>query len=359
LDDEEDIAIDDDDDEVEESEDDDPSPKEANTDVEERTPAPAQALLPDVPPDPIIEKMDSIFSKKLKNVSIDKYYAAGWSEEVPLYQPWLERKGSFDVSVTDWEHAPSPEDGGGDFENAWSGEKFQQKRTIRFKFQRTTHLYIGPPIAGVTQTQYLVKEGNDRCIVMMTVEMDGIPYSDSFAVEVRWSARRVEGNDIAIDAGVFVRFTKSSMFASKIKSGTFKETSPIHLDLFEVIKSAIAAGEEGGEIEDQAVEPEEEMEALEEAEKIEPVETTANETLSQLKDKAQQVMAAFLSLPQNQQMLLAFVVLYFMAKMIFPGRDRNSEAIDELTTKVDSLTAEVVELKVMMKRILDLSEQNT
>ena len=48
-------------------------------------------------------------------------------------------------------------------------------------------------------------------MVMMTVEMDGIPYSDVFAVEVRWSARRVGENDIAIDAGVFVRFTKSSM----------------------------------------------------------------------------------------------------------------------------------------------------
>lgn len=66
-------------------------------------------------------------------------------------------------------------------------------------------------MAGVTQTQYVLKDGNDRCIVMMTVEMDGIPYSDVFAVEVRWAARRVKDNDIAIDAGVFVRFTKSSM----------------------------------------------------------------------------------------------------------------------------------------------------
>jgi hypothetical protein len=47
--------------------------------------------------------------------------------------------------------------------------------------------------------------------MMMTVEMDGIPYSDVFAVEVRWAARRVGTNDIAVDAGVFVRFIKSSM----------------------------------------------------------------------------------------------------------------------------------------------------
>ena len=89
--------------------------------------------------------------------------------------------------------------------------KSEVKVASKFKFKRTTHLYIGPPIAGVTQTQYLMKDGNDRCNVMMTVEMDGIPYSDSFAVEVRWAARRLQEKDIAIDAGVVVRFTKSNM----------------------------------------------------------------------------------------------------------------------------------------------------
>ncbi|KAL9189307.1 hypothetical protein ACHAXT_011797 [Thalassiosira profunda] len=85
--------------------------------------------LPDVPPDPIIPKMETIFSKKLKGVSIERYYTAGWSEEVPLYEPWLKRKGSFDVTVSDWE------DGEG-FQNEWSGEKFTAKRVIKFKFKR-------------------------------------------------------------------------------------------------------------------------------------------------------------------------------------------------------------------------------
>lgn len=180
-----------------------PSPAtEVNGGNDETTTAPQ----PDVPPDPFIGKMDPIFSKKLKNVSIEEYYSAGWSEETPLYGPWLERKGSMDVSVSDWEYSSS-----GGFENAWSKEKFAQKRVIKFSFKRTTHLYIGPPVAGVTQTQYLAKDGNDRCVVMMTVEFDGIPYSDSFAVEVSWSARRMKEKDILIDAGVFVRFTKSNM----------------------------------------------------------------------------------------------------------------------------------------------------
>lgn len=165
-----------------------------------------KSKLPDVPKDPIIGKMDPIFTKKLKGVSIETYYEKGWSDKInPLYSSWLERKGSFDVSVTEWEHS---EEG---FENKWSGERFHQRRIVKFKFKRTTHLYIGPPVAGVTQTQYCCKDGDDKCVIMMTVEMDGIPYSDVFAVEVRWAARRVGANDISIDAGVFVNFIKSSM----------------------------------------------------------------------------------------------------------------------------------------------------
>jgi hypothetical protein len=56
-----------------------------------------------------------------------------------------------------------------------------------------------------------MKDGNDKCVVMTTVDIDGVPYSDVFAVEVRWAARRIRENGIAIDAGVFVRFTKSSL----------------------------------------------------------------------------------------------------------------------------------------------------
>ena len=75
-----------------------------------------------VPEDPVIKDMDVIFSKTLKNVSIESYYSAGWSEETPLYRPWLEKKGSFDVFVGEWE---TSEQG---FKHEWSGETFPQRR---------------------------------------------------------------------------------------------------------------------------------------------------------------------------------------------------------------------------------------
>ena len=86
--------------------------------------------LPDVPADSLLEKMDHIFSKTLKNVTIEDYYNHGWSEETPLYGPWLEKKGSFDVSVGDWEHSAEG------FENSWSGEIFPARRVSRILLDR-------------------------------------------------------------------------------------------------------------------------------------------------------------------------------------------------------------------------------
>lgn len=92
--------------------------------------------LPDVPKDPIIDKMEPIFSKTLKGVSIETYYEKGWSDKInPLYRPWLERKGSFDVSVSDWE---TSDEG---FVNSWSGEKYYQKRVSHKSFTVSSYFH--------------------------------------------------------------------------------------------------------------------------------------------------------------------------------------------------------------------------
>jgi hypothetical protein len=54
-------------------------------------------------------------------------------------------------------------------------------------------------------------DGEDRCILAMTVEMDGIPFADCFNVEIRWVASRVKSNDLLIEVGLFVNFIKSTL----------------------------------------------------------------------------------------------------------------------------------------------------
>jgi len=299
--------------------------------------------LPDVPKDPIIGKMDPIFTKKLKGVSIEKYYEKGWSDKInPLYSPWLERKGSFDVSVTEWEHSDQG------FENKWSGERFHQRRTVKFKFKRTTHLYIGPPVAGVTQTQYCYKDGEDKCVIMMTVEMDGIPYSDVFAVEVRWAARRVGANDIAIDAGVFVNFIKSSMFASKIKSGTLIETKPIHLDLFEEIKKVLISDDNTTTI--TLVDAGDAEEEVENELSSEVVEQEIVNVQAQIESPWSQFSAMFMSLPKPAKVLALGMTSFFVMRFLFRKPD---PTVAHLSRQVEDLGKEVKEIKAMLESVLE------
>ena len=203
-----------------------------------------------VPADQTLKKMSVVLSQTIKNISIKNFYDVAWSEGVrtnaaPLYGPWLEKAGSMNVQVDDWIFS---EGGSPLIEGSWCRENYNQKRQVQFQFRRKTHLYIGPPVAKVNQTQYCRLEGNDKCIVAFTVEMEGIPYADCFAVEVRWVAHREGMSDVKVEIGVFVDFRKATIFASKIKQGTLTETTPIHASLFAAIKAECAneTGESDG-----------------------------------------------------------------------------------------------------------------
>ena len=193
-------------------------------------------LLPPVPPDVTLKKMEVVVNKKIRNTSIQNFYDTCIAETSgPFYGPCLEDDGNQEVSVGEWETNSD------EFLKEWCGEKYSKKRVsthtsrffyycfqlvfqfiniyihsselqvITFKFTRKTHLYIGPPIASVTQTQHCRIEGNDKCISSINVAMQGIPYSDAFNVEVRWVARRVGKNDIQVESGLFVDFKKPTM----------------------------------------------------------------------------------------------------------------------------------------------------
>ena len=205
----------------------------------------------------------------------------------------------------------------------------------------------------MTQTQYCLPDGNDRCIMMMTVAMDGIPYSDVFAVEVRWAARRIGNCDIVIDAGVFVRFLKSSMFANKIKSGTLTETKPIHLDLFEVVKLAIASDQEStGDLE---VETEEETETLAiMTPSVKEEEKADKDIMQQLTNIFQNFASAAIQSPQYVQIMAVVVSMFFLYLVFRKKSVHEPQSIDDLARKVDQMTVEMMEMKAMLESIIKL-----
>ena len=193
------------------------------------------AQLPPIPPDPLLKKMEIVVSKTIKNVSIESIFENVWADRTEsFYGSWLKEEECFDIGMGEWEIA-EPQD---KFKNEWCKEKYDQQRLVTFKFNRTTHLYIGPPVAIVKQRHFIRIEGNDKCILAISADFDGIPYADTFAVEMRWVATRKGTNDALVQVGLFVNFKKTTMLKSQIKSGTIAETKHVHLRLFDAVKRA-------------------------------------------------------------------------------------------------------------------------
>jgi hypothetical protein len=66
--------------------------------------------------------------------------------------------------------------------------------------------------AKVKQTQYRRLEGTDKCVLQTTDNMEGLPFSDCFNVDVRWVATRLTGKKcIALQVGLVVHFVKPTM----------------------------------------------------------------------------------------------------------------------------------------------------
>lgn len=179
-----------------------------------------------MPAEPILQQMTIIGKQKIKGISINDYYEAAWSEgencnKKQIYAPFLTSCGKNDVKVTPWEM-------GGEIVGDWCGEKYTQQRYVTFNFMKQT---IGQTLVEVKHTQRCRRLGNDRCIVQMTLEMKGFPYSDCFVVEVRHVASRVGESDIIVEIGMSVRFLKSCLFEGKIKTNTGAETTKAQLEL--------------------------------------------------------------------------------------------------------------------------------
>lgn len=313
--------------------------------------------LPSVPPDSLLQKMEIVLSKQLRGVSIKQVYEKAWSEgnrtsEKPFYAPWLDQEECFDITVEDWEFAEPESEG---FLGPWCKERYTQKRLTTFKFKRTTHLYIGPPVAFVKQMHYCRVEGNDKCVVAISATFEGIPYSDAFAVEMRWVARR-HHDHLDIKVGLEVDFKKSTMLKSQIRSGTITETKNVHMRMFDAIKKVCKTLGDSSEIDmaDTLSDNEEEEEVEDEDE---------DEELEKTQGLLARILESFTLIPVNPNFLLftaatmAYPVLFnfFSALLGAPALSMNEA--HRLNTEVQELRAEVRELRASLDMAIEFMKK--
>jgi hypothetical protein len=191
-------------------------------------------------PDETLKSMNVIITKVLDDTSVKDFYNVCLSEgqgtdNEPFYGPWLTRSGKTDIHVEDWTVA---EDEQG-FVGEWDKEQYSRKRELTFKFERSSFVSQGPSIASVKQTQYCRVEGKNKCVFATTIETQGVPFSDSFNIQIRWVVTRVEKDKIAIKVGLFVVFLKKILISGKIRAGVTQESLKQQLDLFRSVKSAL------------------------------------------------------------------------------------------------------------------------
>ena len=82
-----------------------------------------EVTLPPVPPDETLKTMEIVVNKKIRAVSVEKFFNLCMADtESPFYELCLEKLGNKEISVGDWELSSQG------FKNEWCGEIFSRKR---------------------------------------------------------------------------------------------------------------------------------------------------------------------------------------------------------------------------------------
>ena len=286
--------------------------------------------------DAVIKNMDVVVKGRLQ-LSVAEFFVRFWEESEAsgrFYGDWLTGKGSKEVSVTDWEE--------GSFPHKFSGESYTKKRIVKFLHPRTSHLWIGPPFAGVQQDQKVIINGPDKFVVVMTVEMSGIPYADVFAVEVRWVATRCATDASAVDVlvGVTVDFKKSTIMKSNIRSGTLEETALTHQLLFKAMEATVAAKAGGGG----AAAAVAASAGL--SQKSTPAPTSEGVVVSAKSSENSESLSAARKMTKKwgDTTSVALAVAVFLVLWLFIEVRRNRHAVHELTLSVERLEERLADL---------------
>ena len=319
--------------------------------------ATSSSSLPPPPPDTILPLMQVFVNDKpIRGATIADYCDAVWLEgganARPFFAPWLESCGKFNISIGGWEEE-SPTPSSPSFVNPWDGETYDRMRTVAFTTQRSG---IGPSTADATQIHRLRVEGNDRCIVSITVHMN-VPFGDSFEVQVRWVVSRAGVDELSVSVGMLVIFNKSCFVENKIRTNTTKETIKGQTNLFEaqrkICRRSFSNGKGVGTQDD-----EDDFENDEHA--TETVDANRAGSMQEYKSVFRAIWSMFLFL--SGWRLLSYLVNSFVA--FFRGHPSSAIADkdasrDHVLAEIQSAKQNLVELGQLLEKDGDITPKQT
>lgn len=167
-----------------------------------------------IPSDEVLDRMKRVLQGATLEISTTAdFFERFWKSD--FYPTFLSETGAQNIEMTPWKN--------GEWINNWDQQQYSQKSTVSMEMQQSSPLFSGT----VYITQSLFHESNeDRVIIAVSNETRGIPFADSFSVQIRWVVSKVPSNHQQLHAqvGLFVWFTKSCFVSGTIRSVASQET---------------------------------------------------------------------------------------------------------------------------------------
>lgn len=188
-----------------------------------------------LPPDEHISQMDILFTKQLANLSPNNWFANFWSN-LDCYQEYYRTCGKQDIAISAWEEG----EGENAIANPYDNENYTHRRTVQFHFEKNI---MGRNLSPQVSMVEHARVDENRCVVANSTDCRGVPFGDAFQVQLRWVATRVGENDLLLQLGLYVLFSKSVLVAGQIRSATRSESIEAQEKMYEAMKEACGVQE--------------------------------------------------------------------------------------------------------------------
>lgn len=179
---------------------------------------------------------DEILSSRMKLIlrgdlecSLDDYVNNYWQNK-EFYQSFLE-DGAKNINVGPWQE--------GEWKSSWDEQTYPLQSKVTLEVQQQTPVYTGTVFIKQTLFCHQNKEDSENPSVVVAIqnETSGVPFADTFNVQIRWVATQISTSRTHVQVGLFVYFVKSCIISGTIRSAASKETTLAHQTLLQRIQS--------------------------------------------------------------------------------------------------------------------------
>lgn len=184
--------------------------------------------------DPVLEKMTLVASKTIFECTVEDVMKFMTKADKTWYESWMTNSGRIEVDVPEWTEYP--------IQDHFSGEMFSHSRMVTCRFERSTYnnKIEKSVMATQKQSQYCRYDAeNSAFIWTITTSVDGMAFSDSWQIHVRWVVSRTEEKAVQIKIGYSLEILKPIMVESQLRADALTNVQERQIKLMTAFRDAL------------------------------------------------------------------------------------------------------------------------